>query len=365
MNKRILIYRLGSLGDTLAALPALKLVARAFPDAERWMLTNFSVSAKAAPMAAVLADMGLVHGYIEYPIGMRSPRALWALRTRLRASGADTLVYLTASRGRWRTWRDALFFRACGIRRLVGVPYRNDQREVRRLTDGLHEYEGARLARCVSALGDARIDDPASYDLALTADEIGQADRALSALHGRRLINVSIGTKADARDWEDARWRPLLDRLASRYPDAGLVLDGARSEFGRCEALAVSWAGRYVNLCGTLSVRASAAALMRSDVFIGHNSGPMHLAAAVGTRCVAIFASNYRPGEWFPHGQGHHVLYTRIACEGCRLDVCVEKNKACIRSISVAAVEQAVAEVVDAAQDPVKVQQHAQCQERS
>ncbi len=76
MNKPILIYRLGSLGDTVVALPALKLVARAFPDAERWMLTNFSTSAKAAPMAAVLAGMGLVHGYIEYPIGMRSPRAL-------------------------------------------------------------------------------------------------------------------------------------------------------------------------------------------------------------------------------------------------------------------------------------------------
>jgi len=365
MNKPILIYRLGSLGDTVVALPALKLVARAFPDAERWVLTNFSVSAKAAPMAAVLAGMGLVHGYIEYPVGLRSPRALWALRRRLRASGADTLVYLAAPRGRWQTWRDALFFRACGIRHLVAVPYRDDQRQARRLADGLQEAEGARLARCISALGDARIDDPASHDLALTTDEIEQADRALSALHGRRLLNVSIGTKADARDWEDARWQPLLERLARRYPDAGLVLDGARSEYERCERLAASWAGRYVNLCGTLSVRASAAVLMRSDVFIGHNSGPMHLAAAVGTRCVAIFASNYRPGEWFPHGQGHRVLYTRIACEGCRLDVCIEKDKACIRSISVEAVEQAVADVLDAAQDSVKAQQHAQCQGRS
>ena len=45
--KRVLIYRLGSLGDTLVALPALHLVARAFPDAERRMLTNFPVKVKA------------------------------------------------------------------------------------------------------------------------------------------------------------------------------------------------------------------------------------------------------------------------------------------------------------------------------
>ncbi len=44
--RRVLIYRLGSLGDTLIALPALKLVARAFPDAERRLLTNFPVNVK-------------------------------------------------------------------------------------------------------------------------------------------------------------------------------------------------------------------------------------------------------------------------------------------------------------------------------
>jgi len=364
MNKPVLIYRLGSLGDTIVALPALKLVARAFPDAERWMLTNFSVSAKAAPMAAVLAGMGLVHGYIEYPVGVRSPRALWALRRRLRASGADTLVYLAAPRGRLRAWRDALFFRACGFRRLIGVPFRGEQQNSRLLSHGLRESEGARLARCLATLGDARIDEPASYDLALTTDEIEQADRALSALHGRRLLNVSIGTKADVKDWEDARWRPLLERLAKRYPDAGLVLVGAKNEYERCERLAASWAGRYVNLCGTLSVRASAVVLMRCDVFIGHDSGPMHLAASVRTPCVAIFSSRNLPGVWFPHGHGHRVLYQRIECEGCGLDVCIEKSKACIRSISIEAVEQAVADVLDVVQASVDAQQRAQCQGR-
>jgi len=62
--RRVLIYRLGSLGDTIVALPALRLVERSFPDAERWVLTNFNVGNRAAAMAAGLDGTGLVHGYL-------------------------------------------------------------------------------------------------------------------------------------------------------------------------------------------------------------------------------------------------------------------------------------------------------------
>lgn len=321
------------------------------------MLTNFSTSDKAVPMATVLQGTGLVQGYIEYPLKLRNPRALLTLRRRLRALNADTLVYLAAPRGRLRVWRDAIFFRACGFRHLIGVPWRAEQQRLRLVSHGLYESEGARLTRCIAALGDALVDTLDSYVLMLTPLEVWQADAALAPLRGRELINVSIGTKADARDWEDERWMPLLDRLAARYPQYGLVLDGAPSERARCEHLAASWTGRYVNLCGELSLRASAAVLARCRVFVGHNSGPMHLAAAVGVPCVAIFSANYLPGEWFPQGAKHHVLYRRMACEGCRLDVCIEKQKACIRSITVDEVEQAVAVVNDVSERTCTSQQ--------
>ena len=90
-TKRVLIYRLGSLGDTLIALPALHLVARAFPDAERRLLTNFPVNAKAPPAAAILENTDLVHGYFRYAAGTRSPRellSLWWQLLRWRPAGA-------------------------------------------------------------------------------------------------------------------------------------------------------------------------------------------------------------------------------------------------------------------------------------
>ncbi len=75
-TRRVLVYRLGSLGDMLVALPALHLVARAFPEAERRMLTNVPVSAKAPAAAAILEGTGLVQGYMRYAVGTRSVREL-------------------------------------------------------------------------------------------------------------------------------------------------------------------------------------------------------------------------------------------------------------------------------------------------
>src|ERR1700723_1543378 len=93
-TKRVLIYRLGSLGDTLVALPAFHLVANAFPDAERRLLTNFPVNAKAPSAAAVLDGSGLLHGYFRYAAGTRSLPELLILWWQLLRWRPQVLVYM-------------------------------------------------------------------------------------------------------------------------------------------------------------------------------------------------------------------------------------------------------------------------------
>jgi ADP-heptose:LPS heptosyltransferase len=324
------------------------MVARAYPDAERYVLTNFSVNDKAAPVAQILEGVGLVHGYLEYPIGVRDLGALWILRRRIRELRPDVLVYLAAPRGRLKAWRDALFFRACGIPRLIGVPFAAKYQRPLQLYGGRYEYEGARLARCIAALGDAGLNDPGAFELSLTKTEHQIAQSTLDVLgDGRPLLAVSIGAKDDVKDWGDTNWLALFERLGGQLPDWGLIMLGAEVERQRSAALLKHWPGDALNLCGRLSVRESAAALTHATLYCGHDSGPMHLAAAVGTPCVAIFSSRNVPGEWFPYGSQHRVIYHSIDCQGCRLKVCVKRNKACIRSITVDEVLTAVMQVLD------------------
>lgn len=348
--KRVLIYRLGSLGDTVVALPSLNLVARAFPNAERRMLTNAPVHAKAAPAAAVLDGTGLVDGYFRYRVGTRSLVALASLWWQLVRWRPELVVYLAAFRGAAAAERDARFFRLCGIFRQVGVPLTEEMQQNRCMEDGELEPEAERLARNLAELGDGRLDDEASWDLRLGAAEMAKAREVLLAAAGMPVIAVSVGTKVQSKDWGAKNWRALLEGIAWEFAGHALALCGAGEEFGASEAAAEGWrcasGGPVVNLCGRLTPRESAAVLAQAQVFLGHDSGPMHLAAAVQTPCVAIFAARNKPRVWFPYGKRHRVVYHAVECWGCGLETCVVEKKRCITSITVAEVMKEVRAVL-------------------
>ena len=333
--ERVLIYRLGSLGDTVVALPCFHQIARSYPDAERCLLTNIPVHSKAPAAFAVLEGSGLVHGFLRYPIGSRNVLELIELQRQVRAFRPQVLVYLTPRRLAGEVLRDAAFFRLCGIPRIVGLPLASDAR-TNRLdpATGWYEPEAARLARLMRGLGKINLEDPANWDLGLTLDEHKRAADVLEPVQDRPLLACSVGTKVQAKDWGGDNWRSVLDTLAAELPHHGLILIGASEENAVSEFAASSWTGRSVNLCGNLTPRESAAVLARAKLFLGHDSGPMHLAASVGTTCVVVFAARNRPRVWFPWGEQHEVVYHRTDCWGCDLEICIEQKKKCLTSIA-------------------------------
>jgi len=213
--------------------------------------------------------------------------------------------------------------------------------------DGNLEPEAARLVRCIGSLGavgdiadPGRLNDPASWDLHLSAAERESAARAIGAgAFGVESIAVSVGTKVQAKDWGKENWQALLGKMAVEFPGKALLLLGAAEESEASEFAAEAWrangGGVVVNLCGVLTPRESAAAMARARLFVGHDSGPMHLAAAVGTPVVAIFAARNIPRQWFPFGKQHRVVYHRVECWGCGLETCIEQQKKCLMSIGV------------------------------
>ncbi|MEQ8968466.1 MAG: glycosyltransferase family 9 protein [Azospirillaceae bacterium] len=336
MSRRILIYRLGSIGDTVVALPALRLIARAFPDAERRLLTTFPGSGRESPVAGMLAGTGLVHGAIDYRKGERGLAPLMALRKEIRAFRPDALIYLAEKRGLKAAWRDVAFFHACGVPKVIGAPVTRARQTYRYdpVTERF-EPEAARLARCLESLGDARLQDPASWDLALTDEERAEARAALAGWPGAgRFVAACVGSKIPVKDWEEANWTRALGRIGREHPGLGLVFVGAPDDAERSARVAEAWPGPSLDLCGRLSPRASAAVMAGADLFLGNDGGPMHLAAAVGTPTAVVFAARNLPGVWFPQGPDHTVLYHRTPCFGCQLDTCPDYDKMCIRAIT-------------------------------
>jgi ADP-heptose:LPS heptosyltransferase len=324
----VLIFRLGSIGDTVVALPCFHAIARAFPRHRRVLLTNSLRSVRASSAESVLDGTGLIQEVIYYPAGF-SIRLAVNLRREIRRLDPQLLIYLAERMRPAPVLRDLAFFKAAGIPRIVGVPWKRSLRACRLdPVTGELEYEAQRLARNLMPALLVSL-SPDNWDLRLSAEERARVDALIDpAAGGKPLLAIAPGARLPAKDWGTSRWSALLKSLAAELHGVALLIVGAPDERSLCEDLARQWAGPVVNLCGLIPPREAAAALGRCHLMVCHDSGPMHLAAAQGTRCVALFGDYNRPRKWFPFGPGHHVLHDP---RGVR-EICVEKVAGIVRS---------------------------------
>lgn len=160
-------------------------------------------------------------------------------------------------------------------------------------------------------------------DQGLLADE---ADRPLYVLH------ISAGTQA--KRWPAEHWRELLGRVIVER-DAKVVLIGVAEE----REVAQSITGRLpwpnvIDWTGQLSLLQTAALIGQADLFIGADSGPAHLAAAVGTPAVVLFSGTNRVAQWRPWGAQVDVLRHEVACSPCHRQICPWADHPCMSRLS-------------------------------
>ena len=347
-GRRIVVYRIGHLGDTIITLPALWAIRQYFPQAHIALLSNASGHNDRVLAQSALPATGLFDQWLTYPTGDDRTPALgfYKLLLRLRREHFDTLVYLAPrQRTPRQVRRDLLFFRAAGIRVFIGhqgfAPY-PPRVEGQPLPMLEHEADHllGRLERSgipVPPPGQRKI------DLKLTPDEIGRARSWLATMcgeadEGRRLVAFCPGSKWLSKIWPE-EWFAEVGR--SLLKEFGLfpVIFGGTEDRERGERLIAYW-GSGANAAGSLNVREAAAALSECRLYVGNDTGTMHMAAAVGTPCVVTLSAQDWPGRWYPYGEGHIVLRRAVASEGCMLSVC-DRDLQCLKTITVEDVLQA------------------------
>jgi ADP-heptose:LPS heptosyltransferase len=205
--------------------------------------------------------------------------------------------------------RESLFFRGAGFRRILCVPINEDFRLPRVYGNNQEvEPEASRLARCFATLGPIALNDPAYWDLRFTEAEICAGDRLSASLPNPFLV-IHTGGKETSKDWGFDRWVLFLRQFKQRSGVAGLAVVGAQDDYSRANSLVQVWGNGAVNLCGGPSPREVAALLAKAQLFIGHDSGPLHLTQCVRTPALGLFGSYNRPKQWHPIGTHVHVIH--------------------------------------------------------
>ncbi|MBI3011158.1 MAG: glycosyltransferase family 9 protein [Candidatus Omnitrophica bacterium] len=308
--QRMLFIRTDRLGDVLLNLPAVFALRAVYPTAHLAMLVQ--------PGLVELFDRRCgVDQCLPDEAAVRIPWWLEAIRLahRLRAGRFDVVIVSNPH----KTFHLATF--------LAGIPVRvgYDRKWGWLLTHRIPDRKGSGQRHEVEynlellkPLGIAVPERP-QCELPLDEEANAQCDRLIQ---GRGitltepLVAVHPWSSSANKQWAMERFRRLVQQLAQR-PDVKVVVIGGQEERDRAsEVIPGEERELIVNLVGCLSLRELAALLRRVQVLVTNDSGPMHIAAAVGTPVVALFGTGdpgSHPTRWGPWGLRHTVIHRPLS----------------------------------------------------
>lgn len=341
----VFVFRFGQLGDTLVALPALHRIAQLHPHDRLWLITDRPTRRSVVTAWDVVKHTGLFRGAVFY--ARDDWKELAKLVLRVRRSQNPLLYYLAPVRSAASQRRDRWFFRwLCGVREIAAMaPARA---LIPRGPDGRLLVLPRETSRLLATIDPAAV-PTAPPLLAPPPAAMHKAAALLEPLAGRPLIAVGPGSKMPSKRWFLERYLELCQRIIARHPSVGLVVLGGAEDHAEGErVLAAVGTGRALNLAGETDIIESAAALAHCRMYIGNDTGTMHLAATMGVPCVAIFTSRENRDVWYPWGEHNAVLRRDLPCSGCMLERCEAERMRCLDLISVDDVWAEVAPRLDA-----------------
>jgi len=293
----ILIVRVGAMGDVLHALPAVAALKRERP---QWRV-DWAVDPRWAPLlmgddergpAVDMVHLAPAKEWSKAPLSPATLRNVWGLRKELRTEHYELVVDMQG------TLRSAVIGRMAGGDALAGYA---DPRE--RLAAWLYKRKITRRGAHVVEQGAALLSEACGVELTPGAVEIPRAQWAeewaeTEAVLSRPMCVLAAGGGWGAKQWPAERYGALAVELKRLGFD--VVVNAPRKDdaIAACVVESSGGAARIVvcNVTGLVSL------MRRTDLLVGGDTGPTHLAAAMGVPVVALFGptSPERNGPWGP-----------------------------------------------------------------
>ncbi|MBU0480470.1 MAG: lipopolysaccharide heptosyltransferase I [Proteobacteria bacterium] len=155
------------------------------------------------------------------------------------------------------------------------------------------------------------------------------------------LIAINPHATWPTKLWDNDKFASLARSLVDKK--IKVVFTGGPSEEPEIDDLISRFGIKAMNLAGKTSLKELAALYQRAKILITTDTGPMHIAAAVGTPVAAVFGPT-APWRTGPYGRGHRILRSKIECSPCLKKDCVDKQ--CMQRISTEQVLEAVDQIL-------------------
>jgi ADP-heptose:LPS heptosyltransferase len=348
MTRHVLLARMDNDGDVLLAGPAIRAVAA---HADRVTLLCGPRGLQAATLLPGVDDV-VVHRaeWIDPEPEPFRPEATHRLLGEITRRAPDEAIVLTSFHQ--SPLPLALLLRLAGVPRVGAISddYAGALLDVRhRIDDDVHEVErGLSLAR---AMG---YELPRDDDGALRVERRSTEPEVAPFPPGTPYVVVHPGASVSARAWAPQRHAELVGALVAE--GWHVAVTGSRDErelTARVAAGAIT-AGidraheRVRDLGGATDLGGLAAVIAGAQAIVVGNTGPAHLAAAVTTPVVSLYAPTVPAVRWRPWQVPHVLLHDEVPCENCRARTCPVPGHPCIDSLPLEVVVDATARLTGA-----------------
>jgi ADP-heptose:LPS heptosyltransferase len=328
-DRTVLVLHMNALGEAVFALPLLHALKHDDPP---WR----TVCVARPDVAALLQASGLADEVLRRQVPPGAGGSWQLLRALRRARPQVSLGLATSAGNTLMAWLS-------GARRRIGYDYAH----LPRLLHLRVPFEGGGIENYLSLL--PYVPAPRTVSsyvglLQVPAQAQEEADRLLdaagiSAQAGFVALSPISTGKQGVKAYPPEQWAEVCRLL--REAGRPLVLVGSEADTEAHRVMLASGDGPAASLAGRTPTLILAGMLARAECVVGIDTGPIHVAAAVGTPCVVLFGSS-DPARTAPSGEGHTILYRALDCQPC-LGLPCRRAGACLRQITpeeiVAAVE--------------------------
>lgn len=333
--KKILIVNSGYIGDSVLNSVLLHNMRRCYKNAEIHMLVNpkFADLWKKVDKLVFYDAPWIRYGHV---LGVRDIFDYFRFSKKLRKEKYGLVV---DTRGDFRN--NYLLLYRSGAKQRVGFGYTGGSyllTEDVGFLEGQHEVE-----KCFSVLEKLGCKIVDKYPiLNLDKKDVLEARKILKGLN----IAVNPFAGYPTKEWGVDKFSDLVNKLFDKYGKKIVLIGGPKDIDKGKELVKMVGKDKVLNLIGKMKLDKTAALLSECDILIGCDSGPMHIAAAVGCDTIALFGPTDEK-RWRPYGKGKHVVVKKdIDCSPCGLLNKCKFGKKCMDMIEVKDVMKEVGDVL-------------------
>ncbi|MCK5539692.1 MAG: glycosyltransferase family 9 protein [Deltaproteobacteria bacterium] len=358
--KNVLIIRLSAIGDVLRVLPAVNAWRKHCPETRfTWLVEPAAASVLEGHVAldrVLIFERGLFGGFLRSPKRLLSAlNSLFRLQGELHSGNFDLVVDFHG------IFKSALFAWLSGVPERVGFARPGAKEGSHRFYTRRFKPVSFELNRVERALGlvdflGVQIEGPVSFRLPMTVANHERAAESLAGLEKLEgsgpIIALHPGSspKTAYKRWHQNGYVGLINALVEKL-GARVILTWGPGEREIAELIAGNLRVPVVVAKKTSSLLDLAAIFAACDLYVGGDTGPMHLAVAVGTPVVAIFGPTH-PQINAPYGTPYRLVRHSLHCSPCRKRSC--KSHLCLEAIGWRRVFSEIVELLDETGEPVR-----------